>query len=74
MISSFIFAFSIILAQTLAELGIYDEADGAFQWSGWGSSALGNASAVEWAAEAEALTDEEPVTIPAPLVVGVCVW
>ena len=74
-ISSFLFAFSIIFAQTLAELGIYDEEEGAFLWSGRERpSASENASASDFDMGATGPADEEVVTIPAPLVYGVCVW
>jgi hypothetical protein len=71
-ISSFIFAFGIILAQTLAELGIYDEDAGAFRFPrGISGSAAPPSSS---SAGQGGWTEEEPVTVPAPLLYGVCVW
>ena len=82
-ISSFIFAFSIIFVQTLAELGIYDEDAGAFRWGGGqgggqgslatdASASSGTLGEAGWAEAGWA--EEGPITVPAPLVYGVCVW
>ena len=68
-ILSFLFAFSIILVQTLAELGIYDEAAGAFEIRREDAGSSDNAAGLSQ----EAWT-EDSISVPAPLIIGGSAW